>query len=109
MIIREMGNGVKVLVDGKEVHNVCITGEPVKWRIDVEHSVDEEDKSDGVLIGIGAGGKGCSITTFTTITELFREWYGDKTVNQEQFNSIVEKLGEVEDLYQSLPKKERGD
>lgn len=80
-----------------------------------EVSKDEEQSSEGIKIDIEAGDKipillkanKCSIVLFTNVTELLTTIYGDKTLNQEQFNRITKDLGDLELFFDALPNKEK--
>jgi len=52
---------------------------------------------------------GCSITLFTTVTDLLGELYGSRTVNQEEFNWLTKSLGNIEEFYQKLQLTESAD
>ena len=53
--------------------------------------------------------EGCSITLFTTVTDLLGEFYGNRAVNQEEFNWLTKSLGEIEEFYQKLQITESAD
>ncbi len=82
---------------------------------DINEKHEEEQSTEGINIDIEAGDKipillkanKCSIVLFTNVTELLTTVYGDKTLNQEQFNWLTKTLGDLELYFDALPNKEK--
>jgi len=46
--------------------------------------------------------QGCSINFFARVTETLRHDHGEKTASPEQLQVFIDKLGEIERMYQSF-------